>query len=76
MESEISPSVNPQCESARGAFGMSPAHALIPRERFCALTHGGAIMAASAFAGSRESPPTVELSALDGAKGLIAEACP
>ncbi len=55
---------------------MSPAHALIPRERFCALTHGGATMAASAFAGSRESPPAVELSAMDGAKGLSAEACP
>lgn len=56
--------------------GTSPARALIPRERFCALTHGGATIAASAFAGSQGSPPAVELSAMDGAKTLIAEACP
>jgi hypothetical protein len=58
------------------SLGMSPAHALIRRERFCALTHRGATMAASAFAGSRGSPLAVELSAMDGAKALIAEACP
>jgi len=49
------------------------ASALIRRERFCDLAHGGATIAAS---GPDPEFPPVELSALDGAKALIAEACP
>lgn len=48
---------------------------LIPRERFCGLAHGGATIASTAPDGRQGFPP-VELSALDGAKALIAEACP
>jgi hypothetical protein len=48
---------------------------LIPRERFCALAHGGATIAAMG-PDRRQGFPPVELAALDGAKGLIAEACP
>jgi hypothetical protein len=48
---------------------------LIPRERFCALAHGGATIAAMGPDGRQGFPP-VELAALDGAKVLIAEACP
>jgi hypothetical protein len=55
--------------------GASPATALIPRERFCALAHGGAILAASSPGGPQGFAP-VRLAALDGAKALIAEACP
>jgi hypothetical protein len=55
--------------------GTTPARALIPRERFCALAHGDATIAASAPDRPQGLLP-VELSALDGAKALIAEACP
>jgi hypothetical protein len=48
---------------------------LIPRERFCALAHGGATIAAMDPDGRQAFPP-VELAAMDGAKTLIAEACP
>jgi hypothetical protein len=55
--------------------GRTPARGLIPRERFCALAHGGATMAATA-PDKPEGFPPVELAAMDGAKALIAEACP
>jgi hypothetical protein len=55
--------------------GATSAHALIPRERFCALAHGGATIAASAPDQPQAVPP-IELTAMDGAKTLIAEACP
>jgi hypothetical protein len=48
---------------------------LIPRERFCALAHGDAMIAASTSDPPREFPP-VALSAMQGAQALIAEACP
>jgi hypothetical protein len=54
--------------------GTPPAHALIARERFCALAHGGATLAAAADA-PRDFAP-VALAAMDGARTLIAEACP
>jgi hypothetical protein len=52
--------------------GAAPARALIPRERFCTLARGGAFAAVSPAGGF----PPVELAAMDGAKTLIAEACP
>jgi hypothetical protein len=55
--------------------GRTPARALIPRERFCALARGGATIAAAA-PGQQESFAPVELAAMDGGKPLIAEACP
>jgi hypothetical protein len=53
----------------------TPARALIPRERFCALAHGGATIAATAPDGPQSFAP-VELAAIDGARTLVAEACP
>ena len=55
--------------------GTTAPRALIPRERFCALAQAGATIAASRSGGPQGLPP-VELSAMDGAKALIAEACP
>ncbi len=55
--------------------GATPARALIPRERFCALAHGGATIASDAPGGAQGLAP-VELAALDGARTLITEACP
>jgi hypothetical protein len=60
--------------SLRGA-GTTPALALIPRERFCALAHGGATLASTAPDGPQGFAP-VELATMDGARTLIAEACP
>jgi hypothetical protein len=57
------------------ATGRTPARALIPRERFCALAHGGATIAASAPS-KQEGFAPVELAVMDGAKALVAEACP
>ena len=56
------------------ALGTTPSRALIPRERFCALVHGGATIRARA--GEPQSFAPVELAAMDGAQTLIAEACP
>jgi hypothetical protein len=55
--------------------GTTPARALIPRERFCALAHGDATIASTAPDGPQGFAP-VELAAMDGASALIAEACP
>jgi hypothetical protein len=54
--------------------GKTPARVLIARERFCALAHAGAKVAAAA--GDPPGLAPVELAALDGARALIAEACP
>jgi hypothetical protein len=54
--------------------GAAPARALIPRERFCALAHGGATIVAPPDGPQGLAP--VEIAAMDGAKTLIAEACP
>jgi hypothetical protein len=54
--------------------GTIPARALIPRERFCALAHGGATIAAAPDAS--QNFPSVELAVIDGATTLIVEACP
>jgi hypothetical protein len=54
--------------------GATPARALIPRERFCALAHGGATIVAPPDGPQGLAP--VEIAAMDGAKPLIAEACP
>jgi hypothetical protein len=54
--------------------GRTPARALLPRDRFCALAHGGATIAAAADGPQGFAP--VELAAIDGAKVLIAETCP
>jgi hypothetical protein len=56
--------------------GTTPQRALIARERFCTLAHSGAIIAASARDGPQGSLPAFELAAMDGAKTLLAEACP
>jgi hypothetical protein len=53
--------------------GTIPARAIIPRERFCALAHGGATIAP---ADGPQGLGPVELAAMDGAQTLIAEACP
>jgi hypothetical protein len=53
--------------------GTIPARAIIPRERFCALARGGATIAP---ADGPQGLGPVELAAMDGAKTLIAEACP
>jgi hypothetical protein len=55
--------------------GTNPARALIPRERFCALAHGGATIVGAVSDGPQGFAP-VELAAMDGARTLIAEACP
>jgi hypothetical protein len=55
--------------------GSTPAPPFIPRERFCALAHGGATIASTAPDGPQSFGP-VELAAMDGASALIAEACP
>ena len=55
--------------------GRTPARALIARERFCALAHAGATIA-GATPDKQEGFAPVELAAMDGAKALIAEACP
>ena len=58
----------------RGA-GTAPAPAVIPRDRFCALARGGATLASTTPDGPQGFAP-VELAAMDGARTLIAEACP
>ena len=55
--------------------GTTSAPTLLPRERFCALAHGGATIASTAPDGPQDFAP-VELAAMDGARTLIAEACP
>jgi hypothetical protein len=55
--------------------GMTAPRAVMPRERFCALARSGATVAASGPDQSQPLPP-VELSSMEGAKALIAEACP
>jgi hypothetical protein len=55
--------------------GSTAAPALIPRERFCALARAGAVIASPASEGSQGLAP-VKLTAMDGARTLIAEACP
>ncbi len=55
--------------------GATPARALIPRERFCALAHGRVTIASTPPERPQGFAP-IELAALDGAKTLIAEACP
>ena len=54
--------------------GTTPARTLIPRERFCALAHGGASIGTPP--GEWQGLAPVELATLDGARTLIAEACP
>jgi hypothetical protein len=54
--------------------GRTPARALLPRDRFCVLAHGGATIAAAADGPQGFTP--VEFAAIDGAKALIAETCP
>jgi hypothetical protein len=55
--------------------GATPVRALIPRERFCALAHGRVTIASTPPERPQSFAP-IELAALDGAKALIAEACP
>jgi hypothetical protein len=55
--------------------GTRPERGLIARERFCALAHGGAIITATTPGGPQGFAP-FELAAMDGAKALVAEACP
>ena len=55
--------------------GATPVRSLIPRERFCALAHGRMTIASTPPERPQGFAP-IELAALDGAKTLIAEACP
>jgi hypothetical protein len=55
--------------------GATPIHTLIPRERFCALAHGRVTIASTPPERPQGLAP-IEFAALDGAKTLIAEACP
>jgi hypothetical protein len=55
--------------------GTTSAPKLIPRERFCALAHAGAFIASTASERPQGFAP-VEFAAIDGARTLIAEACP
>jgi hypothetical protein len=55
--------------------GATPVRTLIPRERFCALAHGRVTIASTPPERPQGFPP-VELASLDGARTLIAEACP
>jgi hypothetical protein len=55
--------------------GATPARALIPRERFCALAHGRMTIASTPPERPQGFAP-IELAAMDGARTLIAEACP
>jgi hypothetical protein len=55
--------------------GATPVRTLIPRERFCALAHGRVTIASTPPERPQGFAP-IELAALDGAKTLIAEACP
>ena len=79
--------LEPDPERARGrtaaidAAGTAPARAIIPRERFCALASGGSLSSSRAEASRRtrrrrEPQAAVDIAAMDGAKALIAEACP
>ena len=59
----------------------APAGAIIPRERFCALARGGSLIVepgrgVSTGAAAGEPQAVVEVTAMDGAKALISEACP
>ncbi len=61
--------------------GTTPARAIIPRERFCALASGGRLVAepsrdAPAGGEAAEPPAAFAFTAMDGAKTLIGEACP
>ena len=63
------------------AAGAGPARAIIPRERFCALASGSSLVAEpggglTADAAAAEPQAAVAIAAMDGAKALIAEACP
>ncbi len=55
--------------------GATPVRTLIPRERFCALAHGRVTIASTPPERPQGFAP-IELAALDGAKALIAQACP
>ena len=68
-------------ETARWkAGGSSQARAMIPRDRFCALARGGALVAAPAGALAQGEPPqppvTFDLGAAGGVSAVVAEACP
>ncbi len=61
--------------------GASPAHSIIPRERFCAFVNAGRlaiepVRGASAGGVAEEPLPAFALAAMDGEKTLIDEACP
>jgi hypothetical protein len=55
--------------------GATPVRALIPRERFCTLAHGRVAIASTPPERPQGFPP-IEVATMDGARGLIAEACP
>jgi hypothetical protein len=75
------PSLDSSASAAGGAplqlktTGATPVRTLIPRERFCALAHGRVTIASTPPERPQGFAP-IELAALDGAKTLIAEACP
>ena len=55
--------------------GATPDRTLIPRERFCALAHGRVTIASTPPERPQSFAP-IELATMDGARTLIAQACP
>jgi hypothetical protein len=55
--------------------GATPVRTLIPRERFCALAHGRVTIASTPPEHPQSFAP-IELATMDGARTLIAQACP
>jgi hypothetical protein len=55
--------------------GATPVRTLIPRERFCALAHGRVTIASTPPERPQSFAP-IELATMDGARTLIAQACP
>jgi hypothetical protein len=63
------------------AAGAAPAHAILARERFCALSNGGKLVVepigGAPAVGEAAAPETaLAFVAMDGAKTLIEQACP
>jgi hypothetical protein len=61
--------------------GPSPPRAIVPRERFCALAHGGKLIAepmggAAAGAWADEPPVVFALTEMEGTTAVFDEACP
>ena len=68
----------PGAEALRlSTAGAAPAGAILARERFCALADGGKLVVEPAAAAGEAAEPATAfpITAMDGARALIAEAC-